>query len=66
MNSIKVDSWVVIDGDCPIGFEVEGREIQFRLGDIHGGGLDLVLSEEGLEKLAVKVTEALEQVRRNR
>jgi hypothetical protein len=63
MSGIKVDSWVAVEGDCQIDFDVVGQEIQFRLGGVHDGGLDLVFSERGLAKLAAKVTEALAQVR---
>ncbi|GAB2986582.1 hypothetical protein [Saccharothrix stipae] len=63
MSGIKVDSWVAIDGDCPMNFEVVGQEIQFRFGGVHDGGVDLVVSERGLANLAAKVTEALAQVR---
>lgn len=61
-NGIYVDSWAKVEGDCEIECEVVGDETQFRFGG-RRTGLDLIFTEEGLENMAEKCTEALRQLR---
>jgi hypothetical protein len=61
-SGIGVDAWVKIDGDCDITWDVEGEEAEFRFGG-RSYGLDMIVTEEGLENLVRKGTEALHRMR---
>jgi hypothetical protein len=56
---IAMETWVNIDGDCHMAREVSRTEAQIELGH-RTGSLHLVITEDGLAKLA----DFLEQVRR--
>ncbi|MGH3436525.1 MAG: hypothetical protein ACRDRN_08655 [Sciscionella sp.] len=57
-RGIALDSWAMVDGECPITCEVIGDQAQFLLG--HSvGSLNLIASETGLAALVGVATEAL-------
>lgn len=62
-TGIKVDSWVKIEGNCEIVCEVVGEEAQFRFGGERSPGLDMVVTEQGLENLVQASTDALRRMR---
>jgi hypothetical protein len=59
---IALDTWVSVDGDCPVECEVSTNQVQIELG--HGtGSLHLVMTEQGLARLAGAAGKALTQMR---
>jgi hypothetical protein len=61
-QGIAMDTWVDIDGSCPIDVEVVGQQAQFQLGHATGS-LHLVLNEKGLGKLTDALAAALAKLR---
>ena len=59
---IALDTWVNIDGDCPMRHEVSRTETQLELGH-ETGSLHLVLTEEGLDRLVAVANTALTDMR---
>ncbi len=59
---IALDAWVNIDGGCDMKTEVARSEVQIELGHTTGS-LHLILSEDGLAKLASVVATALRAFR---
>ncbi|MDQ3577699.1 MAG: hypothetical protein M3443_08895 [Actinomycetota bacterium] len=59
-RGIAVDSFARIGSGCPITCEVVGNEVQFEFGD-PAHCLNLVITDEALERFAAMVTEALTQ-----
>lgn len=62
-NGVCVDSWARIEGQCLITYDVAGDEAQFRFGGTRSSGIDLIITEEGLENLVQASTEALRKIR---
>jgi hypothetical protein len=61
-RGIALETWVNIDGDCPIECEMSRTDAQIALG--HGtGSLHLVLSEAALSALAAVTAGALHDIR---
>jgi hypothetical protein len=59
---IALDTWVNIDGDCPMGAEIARSEVQIELG--HGtGSLHLVMTEQALANLVETAGTALTTLR---
>ncbi|WP_158880965.1 hypothetical protein [Amycolatopsis anabasis] len=61
-NGIAVDAWARIEGRCPISCEVIGNEAQFEIGT-NVASLNLVITEDGLEKLLAAAAKALALLR---
>jgi hypothetical protein len=62
-SGILVDSWVRVEGHCGITWDVIGDEAQFRFGGERSTGLQMIVTEEGLENLVQESTDALRRMR---
>jgi hypothetical protein len=62
-QGIAVDAWVRIEEDCPIACDVVGGEAQFRFGGRRSDGIDLIVTEQGLENIVQACSRALETMR---
>lgn len=63
VSGICVDSWVRVADSCDITFDVVGDEAQFRFGGECSTGLQMIVTEEALENLVQKSTDALHRIR---
>lgn len=61
-RGISVDSWVLMEDDCPLSCDMIGDQAQFTFGHA-SGSLHLVATEEALEKLVRVASEALDRLR---
>lgn len=57
-QGIAINSWIAIDGTCPVSCDVVGDEAQFELGTGEGW-LNIHANEAALERLAQVFAEAL-------
>ncbi|MDQ3578526.1 MAG: hypothetical protein M3443_13210 [Actinomycetota bacterium] len=58
----SVSAWVRLDDDCTITHVLCGGEAEFEIGGQHGD-LQLITSEDGLERLAQATSTALAELR---
>jgi len=58
-RGIGVDSFVKVDADCPVTYEITGEQAQFRFGSVRSTGLTLIFTERSLETLIATGTTAL-------
>lgn len=63
VSGICVDSWVRVEDHCGITCEVVGDEAEFRFGGERSTGLHMIVTEEGLEKIARTSVDALHKMR---
>jgi hypothetical protein len=63
MGGICVDSWVRVEGHCGITCDVVGDEAQFRFGGARSTGLQMIVTEDALEKLVHTSMDALRTMR---
>lgn len=64
-TGIIVDSWVRVEGHCDMSCDVTGDEAELRFGDEAATGLQMIVTEEGLENLVRMGTDALNKMRAN-
>lgn len=58
---IAMETWVNIDGDCHMAREVSRTEAQIELGH-RTGSLHLVITEDGLAKLAAFIDQVMQEM----
>ncbi|MGB6162171.1 MAG: hypothetical protein WCF33_08405 [Pseudonocardiaceae bacterium] len=63
VGGICVDSWVRVEGHCGITCDVVGDEAQFRFGGARSTGLQMIVTEDALEKLVHTSMDALHTMR---
>ena len=63
VSGICVDSWVRVEGCCGITCDVVGDEAQFRFGGARSTGLQMIVTEDALEKIVHTSTHALRRMR---
>lgn len=61
-SGVSVDAWVTIDGDYPIKYRIVSDEAHFEIGT-SVASMNLLASEEGLDKLVTTASEALREMR---
>jgi hypothetical protein len=61
MGQLRVAAWVRID-DCSMDYTVFDDEVEFRVGD-RLDGMDLVFTEQGLERIVLQGEQALRELR---
>jgi hypothetical protein len=57
-GGIAVDSWVKLDHGCDISYDVVGDELQITFGSSSGPSLDLIITDEIIDRIAEILTEA--------
>lgn len=60
----SVETWVSIDGSCPVGWDVIEGEVQLRFGSGKTYALELIADEQGVENLIRASQAALRRLRK--
>ena len=63
VSGIATDTFVKVDANCPITWEIEGSDVQCQLGSQFSTGMTLIFTEESLETLVTTGIEVLRTIR---